>query len=677
MADAKVKVPLGELGVPGVDEWNGAIVSSWITELRTSDRKVKTYDEMSQVDPTGSAMLQTTSLFMQNVEVTVRPAGKEPVDVEKAAFLEQNLHGMSKSFTDIMSDIILMLAYGWMDLEIVYEKKEDGRVHWKKLPPRHPVTLDHWEWDDNYGLKGMWQNFDSKQVFIPIEKLLHFSTTGMGKNNVEGISIFMGAYKSWFYANNLEILEAIICERMSGTPVVTLPENMDTTEDSEALTQAKLIVRNIKVGDDMGITLPFGWDFKYAMPSEGPALDISAVITRHRVDMARNLLMDFIMISEGGSLAMIRDKSAMYLIALNTYMKRIGEIFNRHAIPRLFDLNSFQEGSGYPQLLFSKISKIDVGDFAELVSNLLNAGGLTYSLGLENQVRQIVGLQQAKESGMLLKPNLPAQNLGTPEGEEGLTMPAGQQITAASEYADAQTAQAADEFADQAGLRLIRVYDRELKELPASLYAADEDDYADIVDMFMSRLSRALKSQLSDDVFAAWLKHTGDKPDIESLKVISDMLLEHAGYIDNSLLPSVREAALAAAREAHDSTLSDKLFALAVFGAVGALRFRTAGYTNMIYKLFANHGTAVRAKRMIDSLYPKNVLSVDYAQGMLSGEDLLVRNVSARDDRVCPTCEALTGLGWTESRNMIPIGERDCKHNDRCYYQYKYRGRVF
>lgn len=680
MAETKAKIPLGELGIPGVDEYNGVITSSWISELRTSDRKIKTFDEMSQIDATGSAMLQTTSMFMQGVEVSVRPAGREPVDMEKAAFLEENVHGMNRSFTDVLSDVVLMLAYGWMDLEIVYKESDDGRIRWKKLAPRHPVTLDHWEFDENYGLQAMHQDFAGKTVRIPIEKLLHFTTTGLGKNMVEGHSMYMGAYKSWFFASNLEILEGIICERMSGTPVITLPDNIDTNSASAALEAAKTIVRNIKIGDDMGLTLPYGWGFEYAMPSHGPAVNIAEIIKRHRMDMARNLLMDFIMISDSGSLAMIKDKSAMYLIAMNAYMKRIADVFNRHGVQRLFNLNTFEQGSGYPMIQFSKISKVDVGDFAEVISSLLNAGGLTYSLGLENQIRQIIGLEQIKESGMLLKPNLPAQDLGNPESEEhdGLTMPSGQKvITVNQEFTDEQTAREVDKLADEVGLRLTRAYDKAIKELPGALHAANEDDYADIVDMYMSRLATVLKDELSDAVFAMWTKYTGDRPSIEALAVISAMLTEHAGYIDNTLIPVVKDTAIQAAQESSANMLNEKLFTLAVSGALGAQRFRTAGYSSMIYKLFANHGTAVKAKKMIDSLYPRNPLAVDYANGVLAGEGLLIRNVGVMDTRICPTCKALSEMGWTTPDAMIPIGERDCKHNDRCFYQYKYRGRVF
>ena len=168
----------GELGVPGLQQWGGRVQEQWIPALRNSERRVKVYDEMARMSPTGSAMIQTTTMFMKSVTPQIIPSGDSDAEKEMAEHVERNLTTMTRSWEEIMGDIVWYIVYGFFDEEIVYERREDGKIYWRKWAPRHPITLDQWELDGNGGLQGMRQQWDTKSVFIPIEKLLHFTTTG-------------------------------------------------------------------------------------------------------------------------------------------------------------------------------------------------------------------------------------------------------------------------------------------------------------------------------------------------------------------------------------------------------------------------------------------------------------------------------------------------------------------
>jgi phage gp29-like protein len=158
-----------ELGISsGLSLYGGRVSESWIRDLRSSSAKVRVFDEISQLDPVGAAMFQTIRIFLQSADPHVKPAGDSPEDFKKAEFLEENLKDMSKTFDDIIGDVVNFLAYGWMDMEIVYKEREDGKVVWRKWAPRHPVTLDKWEFDETGGLQGMWQSWDGKTAYIPI-----------------------------------------------------------------------------------------------------------------------------------------------------------------------------------------------------------------------------------------------------------------------------------------------------------------------------------------------------------------------------------------------------------------------------------------------------------------------------------------------------------------------------
>jgi len=701
MADKQPTKITQELGVSGLNQYNGNITESWISDLRTNARKVEVFDEMSRLDAVGAAMLQTTSIFMQGAKVHVRPAGNLPEDKEKAEFLERALQTMQKPFEDVMSDISHFLVYGWFAQEVVYERRDDKRIYWKKWSPRHPITLDRWEIKDG-DMAGMWQDWDGTSVFIPAEKMLHFTTSGSGKNNFEGVSVYEGSYTSWFYVKNLQILEAIVCERMSGTPVMMLPDNVDFTDTSATspVTVAKNIVRNVKIGEDMGMTLPSGWTFKYEMPAHGPAIELGEVIARHQKDFARVMLMDFIMLGagDGGSFAMIKDKSAMYLAALNTFLSRIAATINRQAVKRLFDLNSFPEGSGTPTVFFDKLAKVDMQDFSEMVSRLFNAGTVTYDLETENQVRRTIGLDQIEKPGLLLKPNLPAQQgVTTPDAQpqqdttEDVSMPASQEVEEGeaetdeavtekkmSEFADLPTAQSADAMTDATARKLTSIYLRTLKPLSKELTAKNEKEWESLVAIYTNNLVDAMRESLMDDAIKMWRDVVGDAPNAPQMMAILDEIMLQYGYMTSVLTPAIRDKILEVARQAKEDDMAAELFALAISGATGLFAARAGTYASAIYKIFANKATPVKAKKTFDTLFPRNTLTVDLKSGILTGDDnLLARNVSVQDNRVCPDCSALSDLGWTKPENLQPqIGDRMCKHNDRCFIQYKYRGRV-
>ena len=688
-------VKYAEIGVPGLLEYNGNITESWVTDLRTSTRKVKVFDEISRLDPVGSAMLGTTKMFLQGSSIHVKPGGDTSADQDKADFLERNLNNMSKSFGDVLGDIVYFLVYGWMDVEIVYKKGDEGGVEWRKWAPRHPVTLDHWEFDDAGGLAGMWQNWQGTSVFIPIEKMLHFTTTGAGKGNVEGVSCFEGAYTSWFYVKNLSILEAVVCERLSGTPTVKLPESADTSPDSDDSKAAKRIARNIKLGDDMGLVLPFEWDFEYNMPTNGPAVDIASVISRHQQDEARTMMMDFIMIGgEGGSYAMIKDKSSLYIISLNTFLDKIAAVINRHAVPRLFELNAFAETEELPEVYFDKISKIDIGDFATMIGSLFNAGALTYNLDTENQVRRIVGMDQIDAPGLLLKPNLPAQEGGPdtpPEGKEAgdAKIPAGQAKKEApakeekkpadkaklSEFANLASSSSANAFTSAAAQELMRIYEREMGALPEDIAGRDEDEWADLIDVYMDRFLDEVKGSVAESMIAAWVSFVGDRPPLEGYKVIADELLYQARFLDKNLRRDISMAITNALHELSGQSLD--IISTAISGVLGSFIYRLKMYANSSYKIFGNHAASWRAKKMIDKLYISNRVEMDWENGRLTGDGILARNISANDERVCQECRSLDELGWTDPTNIKPIGQRMCQGNDRCYIVYKYHGRNF
>lgn len=692
----------GELGVTGLEHYAGQVMEHWIAALNTSSKRIKVYDEMYRYDPTVAAMVGTTSMFMCNTEPMVETASTSRADMEAAEFLESALIDMTKSWAETMSDIVLFLPYGFFDMETVYWRRDgsksqfdDGRIGWRKWAPRHPVTLFQWEFDAHGGLMGMIQSGppNYKQIRIPIEKLLHFTTTGMGKNNPEGQSILDRGYASWFFAKNLTIQEAIIIERMGGTPFIKLPEGATTDSSADSdLERAKRVVRNIKTAEDMGLTLPAGFEFGYAVPSSGPAIDTGGVITRHRRDLARTLMMDFIMLGGGdqGSWAMHKDKSTLYTRGLNAYLKKIANVITRHGIPRLFDLNAFPGITGLPSIYFTPITKIDIGDFADVIATLFNSGALSYDMDTENQVRRQIGLREITELGITFKPpmslipsetqepqkELEPEDEDDEEEEEGDTE-AQEEL---SEFSENFGQHDAEQYSDRVAKLLMRDYDAFAQELAGALAEEeDENEWESIIALALAGLSAAMLRRLHRGLFATWNKETGQPLSIEGLRAILAVLEEQNGYIQDSLLPAIQERVVAERRRLKQEAAKKTAIALAIVGLLAAFRYRTSLYAGSVYAFWANfaHLTSIWNKLHPVAQKAGIELRRDWKTGRIIGVDVLARYEGPDDATTCLDCSAVMAMGWSPSQSIPPIGSLQCDGNCRHEIIYKLRGRIY
>lgn len=690
---------LSELGVTGLKRYAGQVQEHWISALNTSTKRIQKYDEMYRYDPTASAMIKTTSMFICGTDPRVESASKSRADMDAADFLSECLFDMTKSWQETIADIVLFLVYGFFDSEIVYWRRDgdksdfdDGKIGWRKWAPRHPVTLDKWGFDSNGGLQGMHQLGppDYKSVYIPIEKLLHFTTTGMGKNSPEGVSALEGAYTSWFYAKNLTIQEAIIIERMSGLPYIKLPEGATTDSGSTSdLERAKQIVRNVKTAEDMGLTLPHGFEFDFATPQSGPAISPGEVIMRHRRDLARTLMMDFIMLGGGdqGSWAMHKDKSMLYIRSLNGFLKKVAHVVNRHGIPRLLALNAFPDITGLPKVYFTPITKIDIGDFSEVIARLFNSGSVSYDLGTENAVRREVGLPEIEEPGIVYKPPMLLEMAGSypaqkpeeekPEGEDE-DEEENEEEEGLSEFAENVSGLShaeAVKYVDQVGNRMVRDYDGIAGELADALADSDDEEQWEAeIDAALFALAGAMQARLRRGMFGIWRKTTGGDPDLDGLEAILEELKFQQGYIDDSLVPAIKRKVLAERRDQKEATAS--IIILAIVGVLAAFKARIKQYSGGIYKIHTNFASAQAIfRRMLPVAKKAGETIARSVTGHIYGLSVLCRYVGHLDSRTCVDCRRIILGGWQLS--VPPVGSNKCGPNDRCFIEYKYRGRIY
>lgn len=390
----------GELGATGLTHYSGHVYDEFLPELK-EHRQIKVYEQMSRNDAVVGAMLFAIEMLVRSVDWDVQPVDDMPESEESAQFVRECLHDMSHSWEMLLSDILSFLVFGWSYHEIVYKKRNgvkrdrdqssaftDGKIGWAKLPIRSQNSLDEWEISDAGTIAGMWQRAAPKyqRVFIPIEKALLFRTES-NKNSPEGRSILRTAYRSWYYKSKIQEIEAIGIERdLAGIPYARIPVEVLQDQDGNhkaTVDAIKKMLTEIRQDENAGILYPSEIDgngnekyhFELLRSSGGRNINTTEVVERYDKDIARTVLADFLKLGDAsvGSYALSHDKTSLFITALSAWMDTITDVFNRQAIPELFKVNGMPDQE-LPRLMYDDINTEDIGQLAEYISKLAQAG---------------------------------------------------------------------------------------------------------------------------------------------------------------------------------------------------------------------------------------------------------------------------------------------------------------
>lgn len=409
-----------EIGGSGLNLQTGqTLAEEYLREL-TGQQGVRTFLEMSN-SPVVGAILFVIEQMITGVDWEIKPFSDDPQDGPPKEFVQQCLDDMSASFADTLSEVCTMFTFGWAYHEIVYKQRlgmnppagkpisryDDRKIGWKKIPLRGQNTLSGWDLDDNEGIRGMIQELTyptSQKATVPIEKSLLFRTR-VERNNPEGKSLLRNAYRPWWYAKRIEEIESIGTERdLAGLPMLKPPEGLDLWNPNDpnmirALTAAQNLVQRIRRGEKEGVILPFGWELELLASPSRRQFDTNVIITRHETRVAQSCLADFIFLGQGktGSWALSSDKTDIFILSLSSYLRRIKEVFNRHAIPRLLKLNSM-DVSRCPQLDHGDIETQNLSELAQYLSALSTAGAVLFpDEALERHLRLAAGFPPPPE----------------------------------------------------------------------------------------------------------------------------------------------------------------------------------------------------------------------------------------------------------------------------------------
>ena len=419
--------PLIELGSTGLKRAAGYIDEEFLPHLK-GRKAVQVFREMGDNDPITGATLFAIYQLMRGVDYAVVPAGTDRKAAQAGKFLETCMDDMSDTFDETLMEIFSCIQYGWQWSEIVYKrclgpnqqdgkyrsKYNDGLFRWRRIAPRSQETLQRWVFDENNNVRAMVQQGppDYIQRVLPIQRSLLFRF-GHAKNNPEGRSALRTSYRPWYYKKRLEEFESVGVERdLAGLPIVKVPAEYlrarKGTEQANMVESMRKMVRSVRRNEQEGIVFPTAFDqdtkqplFNFELLSSGGARqhDTNALIQRYEQRQLMTMLADFIMVGHQstGTYNLHVDKTGIFREALNATTRSICDVFNRYAIPRLFNQNGVYL-EDYPKI---QPSDVDAPDLAQLGAFLTQTAGLGFAWGpdveMEKYLRHAAGLPELPE----------------------------------------------------------------------------------------------------------------------------------------------------------------------------------------------------------------------------------------------------------------------------------------
>lgn len=425
-------VNLNIIGDSGLKRSGGRIYEEELRKLR-GPRATQVFNEMANNDAVVGAILFAIEMLCRQVQWNVEEVSNDKEDIEAKEFVYECMDDMSHTWQDLISEILTMLVYGWSYCELVYKyrqgnskdpsrrsKYNDGKIGWRKIPLRAQESLYEWDFQDDGGIAGMKQQIiygtnNNGVVYIPIEKALLFRTKS-DKNNPEGRSIIRNAHRSWFFCKRIQEIEAIGIERdLAGLPTVEVPAELlnenAPAEDKALVESLKVIISEVRRDEREGLLLPAEMDtdgkptgFKFRLLSSGGSrqFNTSEIIKRYESRIAMTVLGEFILLGTDkvGSFSLASSKMNLFSVALDAWLDSIEAVFNRYAIPRLFEVNGWKL-ENYPKIKHGPVQELSIDELGSFLEKLGRAGfPLVGDNELENTLRRKANLPLREKEEM-------------------------------------------------------------------------------------------------------------------------------------------------------------------------------------------------------------------------------------------------------------------------------------
>lgn len=391
------QVATTELGQSGTILIGGFLSQTDYNAGLTGFQALDSYDQMRKGDATVKAALLAVTLPIIGANWRMDPASDSAQDKDIADFVWDQLNGMTRSFEEFMREAFLFLPFGHYLFEIIYQLTPDGKIGLKKLAPRLPKTVQKWQ--TSTGDDGITQFLPNGHTAdIPMEKLVVFVNEKEG-DNWEGISLLRSAWKHWHMKDTLYKIDVIAAERQGlGVPYAKPTTSVTPEQKAEVID----VLKNLHAHEQGYLYQPMGWEIGFVDMGASGTRDPWKSIAHHDRQIVKSVLAEFLELgagtsgsSHGGSHALSRSQSDLFMLSVRHYAKIFAATMNKYLIERLVDYNYTVDK--YPTLMHDEVGDMDFDAITTSIQRLSQIGNWTPDVEVERVLRKAMSLPDLDE----------------------------------------------------------------------------------------------------------------------------------------------------------------------------------------------------------------------------------------------------------------------------------------
>lgn len=317
---------------------------------------------------------------MRNTRFRVKPASQDPLHLEQAAWLADQLglgdvkagkYGFQRLIALHEMSRIYRRAFG----ELVFAPGPDGKFVLDKITPLHPLTVEKVEYDPKGGpkavvQKGKIRGEDGKQIEkkIPIWKTVMFTNEDDGVT--EGESILRPILVHWRIKRALMVLMNQGLERYSlGVPKLTLPATVKP--DSPEWDAARMVCINYVTRPRLGVVVPEGWEFEI-LNMAGSLPEMIPYLEYHDAAIMRGLGVEFSSLGAKEGVAVpVAAQMSMTAQAVQAMVQEFCSDINLYLAPKVVLMN-WPDETRFPRLVADVEDPGDQSAAANLFGMVMN-----------------------------------------------------------------------------------------------------------------------------------------------------------------------------------------------------------------------------------------------------------------------------------------------------------------
>jgi len=399
-------------GVSGTEIYGGFITNEDHNVEWQDDNIAKNVDEMIRVDPLVRASLMSYKLPILAGSFDIVPASDQPIDIEIADFVKENLFSSHFSWHKALRETLTYLDYGHCVMAKRYEICPDGKWRLASFGYRKQATIEGFfpDVDGDLGhikqLASDWgQNGGDVTEFKIQRPNIFLITNDQLGQNYQGRSILRSAYRSYKIKNLLIKIDAAKHEKWG----IGIPRGKNKKSGDDG-GQLKSILRGM-TGHEKGYIHYSEKDYEIdILERKGDTSTIESV-KYHDTEINKNLLRDFMSLGTDGvgSLALSSNTKESFYDAISAVGKHIADEWSDGSekmshIKQLVDLN-FANIDQYPRMVSrpKTISKLE--ENLDKIPDLVNSGAISADLELENQLRGTFDMEEIEEKVVPVAPD--------------------------------------------------------------------------------------------------------------------------------------------------------------------------------------------------------------------------------------------------------------------------------